>query len=115
MFAINLARLSHIAAGAAVLAASALPTGPAQAQGTVKSVHADCQILCDTPPGAQGEQGALIQSVTAEDRPNVGLTVIMMQTADHNRRHMRALAPPGALLPSRLELKLSTTHVSRHG
>ena len=41
---------------------------PAWAQGAVKSVHNDWQVRCDTPPGAQGEQCALIQSVTAEDR-----------------------------------------------
>ena len=40
----------------------------ASAQGAVRSVHGDWQIRCDTPPGAQGEQCALIQSVVAEDR-----------------------------------------------
>src|ERR1044072_9193041 len=42
----------------------------AHAQGAVRSVHGDWQIRCDTPPGAQGEQCALIQSVVAEDRSN---------------------------------------------
>ena len=46
--------------------------GSAHAQGAVKSVHNDWQVRCDTPPGAQGEQCALIQSVTAEDRPQDG-------------------------------------------
>ena len=54
----------------------------AEAQGAVSSVHNDWQVRCDTPPGAQGEQCALIQSVTAEDRANVGLTVIVLKTAD---------------------------------
>jgi invasion protein IalB len=53
-------------------AALAGTAGPATAQGAVKSVHNDWQVRCDTPPGAQGEQCALIQSVTAEDRANVG-------------------------------------------
>ena len=57
-------------------------TDQAAAQGAVKSVHNDWQVRCDTPPGAQGEQCALIQSVTAEDRANVGLTVIVLKTAD---------------------------------
>src|SRR5215470_7470811 len=35
----------------------------AHAQGAVRSVHGDWQIRCDTPPGAQGEQCALMQSV----------------------------------------------------
>src|SRR6185437_10023311 len=38
-------------------------TGAANAQGAVRSVHGDWQIRCDTPPGAQAEQCALIQSV----------------------------------------------------
>ena len=54
----------------------------ASAQGAVRSVHGDWQIRCDTPPGAQGEQCALIQSVVAEDRSNAGLTVIVLKTAD---------------------------------
>ncbi len=87
----------------------------ASAQGTVKSVHADWQIRCDTPPGAQGEQCALIQSVTAEDRPNVGLTVIVLKTADAKSRLMRVLAPLGVLLPSGLGLKIDKTDVGRAG
>src|SRR5258707_9300809 len=58
---------------------TALLSGEATAQGVVKSVHGDWQIRCDTPPGAQSEQCALVQSVTAEDRPNVGLTVIVLK------------------------------------
>jgi invasion protein IalB len=88
---------------------------PAAAQGTVKSVHGDWQIRCDTPPGAQGEQCALIQSVTAEDRPNVGLTVIVLKTADQKSRLMRVLAPLGVLLPSGLGLKIDKTDVGRAG
>jgi len=93
----------------------ALAASPALAQGTVKSVHGDWQIRCDTPPGAQGEQCALIQSVTAEDRPNVGLTVIVLKTADQKSRLMRVLAPLGVLLPSGLGLKIDATDVGRAG
>ncbi len=55
-------------------------TGTAYGQGAVRSVHQEWQIRCDTPPGSHGEQCALIQSVTAEDRANVGLTVIVLKT-----------------------------------
>jgi invasion protein IalB len=99
----------------AALAGIALAGAPAHAQGTVKSVHGDWQIRCDTPPGAQGEQCALIQSVTAEDRPNVGLTVIVLKTADQKSRLMRVLAPLGVLLPSGLGLKIDATDVGRAG
>jgi invasion protein IalB len=89
--------------------------GDAAAQGAVRSIHADWQIRCDTPPGAQGEQCALIQSVTAEDRPNVGLTVIVLRTADKKTRLMRVIAPPGVLLPSGLGLKVDNAEVGRAG
>ena len=88
---------------------------PAAAQGTVKSVHSDWQVRCDTPAGAQGEQCALIQSVTAEDRANVGLTVIILKTADHKSRLLRVVAPMGVLLPSGLGLKIDNANVGRAG
>ena len=87
----------------------------AQAQGVVKSVHGDWQIRCDTPPGSQGDQCALIQSVTAEDRPNVGLSVIVLKTADQKTRLLRVLAPLGVLLPSGLGLKIDTADIGRAG
>jgi len=101
--------------GAAVVAALLGLCGPALAQGTVRSVHGDWQIRCDTPPGAQGEQCVLIQSVTAEDRPNIGLTVIILRTADRKSRIMRVIAPPGVLLPSGLGLKVDNAELGRAG
>lgn len=104
---------------AAVLAAMAVTAlgcaQPAAAQGAVKSVHKDWQIRCDTPPGAKQEQCALIQSVTAADRANVGLTIIVLKTADKKSRLMRVVAPLGVLLPSGLGLKIDTTDVGRAG
>src|SRR5271163_874829 len=90
-------------------------TAPASAQGAVRSVHGDWQIRCDTPPGAQNEQCALIQSVVAEDRSNAGLTVIVLKTADQKSRLMRVVAPLGVLLPSGLGLKLDNVDVGRAG
>ena len=66
----KLASLGRALAGTVLLlAAIAAAGGPASAQGAVKSVHGDWQIRCDTPPGAQGEQCALMQSVTATNGP----------------------------------------------
>jgi invasion protein IalB len=114
--------LASLRAGAAFLAATALAvalsvvwTEVANAQGAVKSVHGDWQIRCDTPPGAQSEQCALMQSVTAEDRPNVGLTVIVLKTSDQKSRLMRVVAPLGVLLPSGLGLKIDNADVGRAG
>jgi invasion protein IalB len=92
-----------------------VPAEQAFAQGAVKSVHKDWQIRCDTPPGAKAEQCALIQSVTAEDRANVGLTVIVLKTADAKSRLMRVVAPLGVLLPSGLGLKIDNADIGRAG
>jgi invasion protein IalB len=102
---------------AAVMAATAFcwMADRAAAQGAVRSVHNDWQVRCDTPPGAQAEQCALIQSVTAEDRANVGLTVIVLKTADQKARLMRVIAPVGVLLPSGLGLKIDQQDVGRAG
>jgi invasion protein IalB len=85
------------------------------AQGAVKSVHGDWQIRCETPPGAQGEQCALFQSVVAEDRANVGITVLVLKTADQKSRLMRVQAPLGVLLPAGLGLKIDNADVGRAG
>jgi invasion protein IalB len=108
-------RSRQIAFLAAILVPLLSLPGQALAQGAVKSVHGDWQIRCDTPPGAQAEQCALIQSVTAEDRANIGLTVIVLKTADNKSRLMRVIAPLGVLLPSGLGLKIDNTDVGRAG
>src|SRR3989449_4642743 len=79
------------------------------------SRSSDWRFRCDPPPGAQGEQCALIQSVPAEDRANVGLTVIVLKTADQKSRLMRVVAPVGVLLPSGLGLKIDQADVGRAG
>src|SRR5690606_34831262 len=73
--------MRHFATLAAVFASLCL-VGPAAAQGTVRSQHGDWQMSCDLVPGALEEQCALIQNVTAEDQPNVALSVIALKTAD---------------------------------
>ena len=107
--------LIRVSLACAAALGAAMPGPPAFAQGTVKSVHGDWQIRCDMPPGAQGEQCALIQSVTAEDRANVGLTVIILKTADQKSRLLRVVAPMGVLLPSGLGLKIDQADVGRAG
>jgi invasion protein IalB len=98
-----------------VVLLASLSGHPAFAQGAVKSVHDDWQIRCETPPGAQAEQCALFQSVIAEDRANVGLTVLVIKTADQKSRLMRIQAPLGVLLPAGLGLKIDDVDVGRAG
>lgn len=106
-----LRRTCKTVAGAA-LAVAAL-AAPALAQSEVRGSHGEWQIRCDTPPGAQNEQCALMQSVTAEDRQNVGLTVIVLKTADGQDHILRVLAPLGVLLPSGLGLRIDDEDVGR--
>jgi invasion protein IalB len=116
LLAKSLAKSLAVTATTALLIGLLLvPASRANAQGAVKSVHGDWQIRCDTPPGAQSEQCALMQSVTAEDRPNIGLTVIVLKTSDQKSRLMRVVAPLGVLLPSGLGLKIDNQDVGRAG
>jgi invasion protein IalB len=51
--------------------------------------------------------------VTAEDQPNVGLSVIVLKTADRQARLLRVLAPLGVLLPNGLGLNIDGTDMGR--
>ncbi|MHA6298411.1 invasion associated locus B family protein [Devosia sp. CAU 1758] len=90
-----------------------LLAAPAMAQGTVRAEYGDWQMSCDTPPGASFEQCAIIQNVLAEDQPNVGLSVIVLRTADREARLLRVLAPLGVLLPNGLGLNVDGTDLGR--
>lgn len=88
-----------------------LPGADALAQGAVRSMHGDWELRCDTPPGARSEQCVIMQFVTAEDRENVGLTVIVLKTADGQARILRVLAPLGVLLPRGLGLRIDEEEI----
>jgi invasion protein IalB len=83
------------------------------ATGLVKAQYGDWQITCDTPPGASFESCAMIENVIAEDQPNVGLSVIVLKTADGKARLLRVLAPLGVLLPNGLGLNVDGTDMGR--
>lgn len=85
----------------------------AHAQGIVKSTHGDWQVSCDTPPGASFEICILVQNVTAEDQPNVGLSVAVRRTADRQSVMLRVLAPLGVLLPNGLGLFVDNADIGR--
>lgn len=85
------------------------------AQGEVRAKHGDWDLRCDTPPGAQSEQCVIMQFVTAEDRENVGLSVVVMKTADKQARLLRVLAPLGVLLPRGLGLRIDDSDMGTTG
>ena len=114
VFRAETVRTLSIAFAAGLLAAGILGAAPhAFAQGEPRGQFGDWQMHCDKPGGAKTEQCALIQNVTAEDRPNVGLSIIVLRTADKKQRILRVLAPLGVLLPSGLGLKIDTTDIGR--
>ncbi|WP_163269149.1 invasion associated locus B family protein [Chelativorans alearense] len=102
----------------AVLAATLAVILPAAAQqqqqeGSVRSTHGAWSILCDTPAGAASEQCIMMQNVVAEDRPEVGLSVAVLRTADNKAEIMRVLAPLGVLLPNGLGLYVDGEDIGR--
>lgn len=103
-------RASTILGAGALLLAS---LGMAGAQGTVKSSHGAWSMVCDTPPGAASEQCALMQNVVAQDRSEVGLSVVVLRTADKESEIMRVLAPLGVLLPNGLGLNVDGKDIGR--
>ena len=103
-------RVASLLAITALLLAAEAPSGLAQ-EGTVKAQHGDWQIVCKAPPpGAKHEICALVQSVTAEDRNNIGLTVYFQRFSD-GKRVLRVFAPLGVLLPPGLGLKIDDKDV----
>lgn len=90
-----------------------LLSGEAFAQGAVKSSHGAWSMVCETPPGAANEQCALMQNVVAQDRSEVGLSVVILRTADRKSEIMRVLAPLGVLLPNGLGLNVDGKDIGR--
>jgi invasion protein IalB len=90
------------------------PDGDAAATGpgsVVKETHGAWQVSCRTPPGAKEEKCALVQSVTAEDRPNVGLTVVFYKAIGEDKQLLRVVVPLGVLLPTGLGLKIDNQDI----
>ena len=124
-------RLSGTLAKAIVLAALTASVAPAAAQqqpaqqpqaqqqapnpqsGKVRSTHGAWPIICDTPAGATAEQCVMMQNVIAEDRPEIGLSVVVLRTADNKAEILRVLAPLGVLLPNGLGLNVDGKDIGR--
>ena len=85
----------------------------AQPSGTVRSTHGAWSIICDTPAGATSEQCVMMQNVVAEDRPEMGLSVVVLRTADNKAEILRVLAPLGVLLPNGLGLNVDGKDIGR--
>lgn len=118
-------RTLRACAGAAAFAALlGCATGSALAQGQLRSSYGDWQLRCEqqtvAQPGASDalrpkEQCALVQSVAAEDRPNITLVVVALKTADGASRLLRVISPLNVLLPAGLGLRIDQADVGNTG
>jgi invasion protein IalB len=70
-----------------------------------RAQYGDWKIVCKHPPGSKREICALVQDVTAEDRPTVGLTVQFQRFAD-GTSVLRVYTSTGILLQPGLHLKI---------
>jgi len=112
MNAVCLRDWSRLVAGLGFVAALAAPDG-GHAQGVVRAKHGDWETRCETPPGASYEQCAAVLSVVDQDRPNLTLVVIVLNTADRKARLMRVIAPLGVLLPAGVSLRIDDSDAGR--
>ena len=103
----------RILSGLALLAVSVLAAGAAEAQGVIKDRHGDWETRCETPPGASYEQCAIVLSVVDQERPNLTLVVIVLNSADRKARLMRVIAPLGVLLPAGVGLRIDDQDMGR--
>ena len=108
----GLSRTFAMVIALAILAGFVLPAH-AQQNGTVRSTHGAWSIICDTPAGATSEQCVMMQNVVAEDRAELGLSVVVLRTADRKAEILRVLAPLGVLLPNGLGLYVDSKDIGR--
>ncbi|MCA0341218.1 MAG: invasion associated locus B family protein [Proteobacteria bacterium] len=95
------------------LAAASFAPASAQQQETVKGTHGAWSMVCSTPPGATAEQCAMMQNVVAEERPEMGLSVVVFRSADNKAEILRVLTPLGVLLPNGLGLYVDGKDIGR--
>lgn len=103
------------ALAASVLAGSLAGSALAQSGtgGTVKSRHGAWAIACETPPGASGEQCALLQTIVSEQRPEIGLVVIVLKTADKKTTILRVQTPLGIVLPTQVQVAIDGRYAGK--
>src|SRR5205807_7967709 len=95
------------------LLAALFAAGEARAQGAIKDKHGDWETRCETPPGAAYEQCAIVLSVVDQERPNLTLVLIVLNSADRKARLMRVIAPLGVLLPPGVSLRIDDQDMGR--
>jgi len=108
-FTMRQSRATGLALLCAVLSWMAIAPTPVHAQfaeSELKTTVGAWQVRCGRPAGARAEKCALVQSVKAEDRRNVSLTIIFLRSFTGDKKLLRVVAPLGVLLPTGLGLKI---------
>jgi invasion protein IalB len=113
MNARRLRGVTRLAGGLGFFAVALCVVGAAFAQGSVRAKHGDWETRCETPPGAAYEQCAVVMSVVDQERPNLTLVIIVLNTADRKARLMRVIAPLGVLLPAGVSLRIDNQDAGR--
>ena len=108
--ALNLTKTIHKAAISAALMAGLIASN-ASAQPRIVQTYGDWDLQCDVPAGAQAEQCALVQSVRAADRDNIGLNLVAFRSADREVEILRVFAPLGVVLPFGLGLRIDEVDI----
>jgi invasion protein IalB len=104
-------------------------SGPAAAQGTLKTKFGDWQHRCDTTPSTGVEQCILIQNVLDQSDLNLAVVILKVEdtaaTADVRKKDasapvirrpvLRVIAPLGILLPRGLGLKIDDKEIGSTG
>ncbi len=85
---------------------------PLHAQVKTKASFGDWQVNCGKPPGAKSVRCALVQRVIDEERSNVGLRVVFLQTSK-GQNILRVVAPLGVLLPFGLGLRIDDEPIGK--
>ncbi|SMC91370.1 invasion associated locus B family protein [Rhizobium sp. RU36D] len=82
-------------------------------KGTNRSDYGAWSMICETPAGAAAEQCALTQFAIADDRPEMGIAISVLKTADRQKRLMRILVPLGVWLYDGVDLYVDGTSIGR--
>ena len=89
------------------------PPEPPADNSVVRENHGAWSMVCDQPPGSSVEQCALMQNVIADDRPEIGLSIAVLKTADREARLLRVLTPLGVFLPEGMNLFVDNVDIGK--
>ena len=95
------------------LAPLPIPAEDTVTENVVRENHGAWSTICDQPPGSSVEQCALMQNVIAEDRPEIGLSIAVLKTADREATLLRILSPLGVFLPSGMDMFVDGVNIGK--